>query len=120
MDHRLFQVDVLAGIHGIDGRLHVPVVRGGDEHRIDVFARENFAVVAGGEQILAPHLLAVLAPAGVQIGHRHQLDARHLHGRVSIVLAAPAGSDESKVNVVVGRVRHRRRQVHIGGHRMYA
>ena len=54
MDHRLFEVDVFAGLHGIDGSRLVPVVGRRDEDGVDVFAGKDLAVVAGGEDIRAP------------------------------------------------------------------
>ncbi len=53
VDHRLFEVDVFAGMHGVDGCLFVPVVGCGDEDGVDVFAGEDLAVVAGGEEAFA-------------------------------------------------------------------
>ena len=49
VDHGLFEVDVFAGVHGVDGGLLVPVVGCGDNDGVDVFAGEDLFVVAGGE-----------------------------------------------------------------------
>lgn len=47
--HGFFQVDVLAGAGGGDRHRDVPMVRGGDEHGVDVGSFEDLAeVVAGG------------------------------------------------------------------------
>ena len=43
--HRLFDIDVLAGRHGVDGDLAVPVVGRGDQHGVDVVAFEQLAIV---------------------------------------------------------------------------
>src|SRR6185369_11509888 len=43
---RLLNVDVLARQSGFDNRLRVPVIRRADHHRVNVFAREDFAVIA--------------------------------------------------------------------------
>ena len=39
--HRLFAVDVLAGLHGVDRHLGVPVVGRGDQDGVDVLALED-------------------------------------------------------------------------------
>ena len=41
VDHRLFEVDVLARLHRIDGGCLVPVVGSRDQHGIDILARED-------------------------------------------------------------------------------
>ena len=45
---RLLAEDVLAGLQGLDGDLHVPVVGRDDAHHVDVLAIEHLAVVAVG------------------------------------------------------------------------
>ena len=45
MDHGFFAVNVFACFHGVDGYLLVPVVRGADDDRVDVFALKNLGVV---------------------------------------------------------------------------
>ena len=45
--HRLFAVDVLAGLHGVDRHLGVPVVGGGDQDDVDILAIEELPVVLG-------------------------------------------------------------------------
>ena len=54
MHHRLFAVNVLARMQRIDRDALVPVVGRGDDYGVHIGARQNFAVVAGGEQIRAP------------------------------------------------------------------
>ena len=43
---RLLAEDVLAGLQGLDGDLHVPVVGRDDAHHVDVLAIEHLAIVA--------------------------------------------------------------------------
>jgi hypothetical protein len=50
---RLLAVDVFSGEHGLDGDLGVPVVGHGDHDRVDIFAVEDFAVVAVGIRLFA-------------------------------------------------------------------
>ena len=45
--HRLFAVDVLAGLHGVDRHLGVPVVGRGDQDDVDVLVVKDLAVVLG-------------------------------------------------------------------------
>ena len=105
MDHGLFAVDVLAGLHGVDGGLHVPVVGGADDDGVDVFAGQDLVVVAGGEDVVAPELLAVREAAVVAVGHGDEFDAGDLDGLAGVELAAPAGADEGDLDVVIGRNR---------------
>ncbi len=98
--HGLFAVDMLSGVHGGDGDGGMPVVRRGDEDRVDVLVVEKFAVVeatfglvtrllAGGERAVHPLLIdvtdapdgdvVVLAPAekAAQMPRTHAADADH-------------------------------------------
>ena len=45
--HRLFAVDVLAGLHRVDRHLGVPVVGRGDQDGVDILAVEDLAIVLG-------------------------------------------------------------------------
>ena len=105
MDHRLLAVDVLAGLHGVDGGLLVPVVGRGDDDGVNVFARQDLAVVAGGEDVLPPELLAVLESSVVAVGNRDQFHAWNLNGSVGIELALDACADQGDLDVVTGRHR---------------
>ncbi len=102
MDHGLFAVDVFAGLHGIDRNLFMPVVGRADDDGVDVFAFQDFAVVAGGEEVCAPEFLAVLEPAVVTVRNRDQFDAGNVHGIFGVALALAAGSDEGDLDVIVG------------------
>jgi hypothetical protein len=53
----LFKVNVIARLHGIDGRLFVPMVRGDHEHRVNVRVRQNLVIVAHGEESITVTLL---------------------------------------------------------------
>ena len=107
MDHRLFQINVLAGLHRVDRRGLMPVVRGRDQHGIDILARQNLAVVACCKHILSPQLFAVGQTAVVAVSSGNQLDARHLNRDAGIVLSLDAGSDKGKLDVIVRRARRR-------------
>ena len=78
VDHGLFEVDVFAGVHGVDGGLLVPVVGSGDEDGVDVLAGEDLAVVAGGEEVVAPELFGVGEAAVVAVGYGDEFDSGDL------------------------------------------
>ena len=62
----------------------MPVVGRADDDGVNVFARQNLAVVARGKEVVAPKFLAVLKPAVVAVGHGHQLDSGNLDGLCGI------------------------------------
>ena len=105
MDHRLFAVHVLAGLHRVHRDLLVPVIRRADNDRIDILARQNLVVVARGEDVVAPDFFAAREPPVVAVGHRHQLHARHLHGRARIAHALSARANQRDLNMIVRRHR---------------
>ena len=43
--HRLFEIDVLAGLDGVDGHACVPVIGSGDQNGIDLGIAENVLVL---------------------------------------------------------------------------
>ncbi len=59
---RLLAEDVLAGLKGLDGDLHVPVVGRDDAHDVDVLAFEHLAVVAVRVGLAFADAWVVLAP----------------------------------------------------------
>ena len=84
-------------MEGIDGGLFVPVIGGCDQDGIDVGASEDFAVVAGGEEIGAPEFFCVGEAAVVAVGDGDELDAGDLESDAGVVLALDAGADESEM-----------------------
>jgi len=102
MDHGLLAVDILAGLHRVYAGLLVPVVGRADDDCVHITAGEDFTVVAGGEEVVAPQLLGVNEAAIVAVGDGHQLDAGHLERRLGIALALAARADERDLNAVVG------------------
>jgi hypothetical protein len=56
----------------------MPVVGRGDQHRVDIRPRQHLAIIARGEKLLAPALFGAREPPFVDVGDRHQFDARHL------------------------------------------
>ena len=108
VDHGLFEVDVFAGAHGVDGGLFVPVVGGGDDDGVDVFAGEDLAVVAGGEEVhivgcaQAPEFLGMGEAAVVAVGYGYEFYAGNAEGGGGISLTLDAGADEGELDVVIG------------------
>ena len=64
---RLLALDVLAGADRHDAHQRVPVVGGGDHHRVDVVAGEDLAEVVGGGAVLVAVVFVdhALGPAQV-------------------------------------------------------
>ncbi len=87
-------------MHGVDRGLFVPVVRRGNDDGIDVFTRQNLAVVAGREDVAAPQLLRVRQPPVIAIGHGDELHARHLQRDFRIALALNTRANQGKMNGV--------------------
>ena len=102
VDHRLFAVNVLAGLHGVDRSLLVPVVGGADDDRIDILARQDLVVVARRKNVVAPEFLASRQPAVVAVGRGDQFHARHLHSDPGVELALAPRADERDLDVIVG------------------
>ena len=50
MRQRFFDIDVFAGLAGVDRHRDMPVIGRADEYGIDVLAFENFVIVLGGER----------------------------------------------------------------------
>src|SRR5208337_4964724 len=107
MDHGLFAVDVLARIQGVNGCLFVPVVRSSYQDGVHVRTGENLIVIARGENRVSPQLLAARKAAIVTIRHCHQFHPRHLESRRSVSHSLAARAYESKMNLIVRRMRRR-------------
>jgi hypothetical protein len=109
---RLLAIDVLAGRAGIDEHGAVPVVRRGDQDRVDILALEQLPVVHEGDDVAADLFGDLLEVGPVDVAHGD-------HGAVGIasqnalhVGAARSGADDAHLNPVVGahgRARDRRR-----------
>ena len=102
LHHGLLAVDILAGIHGVDGDFGMPVVGRGDEHGIDIRPRQHLAIIARGEKLLAPTLFGAREPPLVDVGDRHQFDARHCLRRLGVAGAHTARADQRHADTVVG------------------
>ncbi len=126
--HRLFHVDVLAGVHGVQGHAGVPVVGRGDADHVHVLLVENDAVVladvflvslvqAAGLRrrveaaALAVGVLGVAALAQREIAVPHVADGDgadalglfpQVEDGVNVLLGAAADAEEGDADGVVG------------------
>ena len=119
---RLLQVDVLAGLHGVNRQARMLVIGRTDDDGIDVAIGEQFAIVgiAGDAVIGLAGLLAVLAveeelgfvdALAVEIARRH--DARRLvlpDPRQIVPARDPAGADGADIDAVARRRRAKYRR----------
>src|SRR5262249_1033731 len=104
---RLLEVDVLAGLHGVDRDPHVPVVGGADHHRVDVLVREQLPVVgvpgdavvglAGLLRVRVVHQgLGVFRAPAVEVAHGHDPGRVELPDPRHVVAAGDAaGADRA-------------------------
>src|SRR5262249_43991766 len=66
LGHRLFHVDVLALLHGVDRHASVPVVGRGDAHHVYVLVVQNGAIVLRDAALAGIHRDAAGLGAGIQ------------------------------------------------------
>ena len=105
--HRLFAIDVLAGVHRIDGDRSVPRIVGGNDDSVDVAAFQKLPVV--GERVgvleagffLRP--IAALAEEVARSGYDDVVLGGVLVDAFEVVLAdAVADADNGDVDAVIG------------------
>jgi len=101
--HGLFEVEVFARVHGVDGGLLVPVVGCGDDDGVDVFAGEDLFVVTGGEKMVAPELFGAGEAAVVAVGYGYEFDTGDAENGGGVALALEACADEGELDMVLGR-----------------
>ena len=102
---RLLTEDMLAGLEGLDGDLHVPVVGGDDADDVDVLALENLAIIAGGVGF-------PLADVGILTGPRRvavvdvtdSKDVTELGVLLGVAGAHRTGADAADPGAVVGGI----------------
>ena len=61
---------------GVGGNAGVPVIGSGHDDGVDIAAGKQFAIVAGGEDVLAVTFLRESTAAVVHVGDSDDLDAR--------------------------------------------
>ena len=101
---RLLAIDVFAREHRLDGDLGVPVIRGGDHHRIDVLAVKDLAVILVSIRFVTLGLLnladIILKDLGVDVGQCREIRELKRLARDGPTLIAQ--SDRRKNRPVVG------------------
>ncbi len=107
MRHRLLQVDIFAGFESIHSHAEMPMVRGGDEHGIEIGAGQEIVIIVIhvflGE---AEEVAGALFAFGVEIADADDL---HAAGGVGVLLdhldvteTHPADADDAEVDAIVG------------------
>jgi hypothetical protein len=101
MRHGFLQIDVFAGLHGVDGHLCVPVVGRGNDGDIDGLVFEQPLVI-----VVSPGSGGSDLQAGFQVGFVHVTDSRHLHAHFfeigSEKASASAAADHAGAELAVG------------------
>ena len=107
--HRLFLVDVLAGVERRDKMLAVQMLGRRDQDGVDRFVVEQAAVIVvrrrGGNK-----LFGVVETAGVDVGKRCEVHSRGRNGFANQLHAAIARADNTETNAVVSAQNLRMRQ----------
>src|SRR5690606_29232651 len=67
---RFFAVNVFASLHGLDRNFRVPMVRRADDHGVDVFAFEHFAIIFLNVGFAADSFTRTLGPVAIHIANR--------------------------------------------------
>ena len=104
----LLHVDVLARLGGLDEREAVPVLRGGDQHRVDVLAIEDPLVLDDQVRLLRP--VAFRQDLGGLVHARLEDVGDHRHVHVGELAedgqqfpAAAAAADQADPHAAVGQ-----------------
>ena len=71
----LFAIHILARVHRINRNALMPMIRRGNDDRVNVRARQHFAVITRGENVFAPDFFDVRQPSIVNVGGGHKLHA---------------------------------------------
>ena len=100
---RFFAIHILASLAGVHGEERMPMVRGGDHHRIDVLAVEKLAVVAEGNGFSAvglQHQVGSLGQAvAINIAYRHGV----FHHRLEVAFSLGTHADKAQAHPFAGR-----------------
>ena len=76
--HRLFQVDVLAGLDGIDGQAGVPVIGSGDEYGIDLGVAQHLFVLLHRNGRRTEIVGGLLSPFAIDIAGLQHIEVQAL------------------------------------------
>ena len=106
MARRLLEIDMLAGLHGHDGRGGMPVVGHGDHHGIDILRLEQTAQIPLAAGFAPADLGDILAAFGqsarIDIAHTGYLAVPHLRKTLSQGIAARIHADHADPDALVG------------------
>ncbi len=106
MGHGLFAVDVLTGVAGVDDDALVPVIGDGGEDEIDIFAGQQFVIIARGEEVrVAGDFFGQGVAAIVQVGGSDTLGARQRKRVFEHPGAFHADADDAEAEAFSGRGR---------------
>ena len=123
---RLLQKDILARLGRGDGRQHVPVVRRGNTHRIDILLGDQvsvitvafapFIVAAGSLPTIMGFdgFLSVFNAIGIDIAHGNHLGLPESQNLSHIVHAHPPDTDKAERNPIARRLGTQNRRRHDG------
>ncbi len=104
LDHGLFAVHILARVHGVDGDFLVPMIGCGYDDCVDIRTRQDFAVIARDEDILAVDFLHPREAALIDIAGGYQFGTGS-DGRSDVFRAHAARADDGDLDGVVGGAR---------------
>ncbi len=105
VDHGLFQVDVLAVVHGVEGDLAVPVIGGGDDDGIHICLGQQLAVIEVAVDLvkLGAGALALFVDVADGDDVAGAVVLRGVFGELpGHVTAAAAVADHGDIDAIVG------------------
>src|SRR5712692_7696339 len=103
MRHRLLAIDVLSGLHRINGNFSVPMVGRCNQNGVNVFSLEQLAVVQMA--ISLANVFGAGDPPLIDIGHSHHTDVvfgRTLDKAADMARSLAAAADHSDTDSVIG------------------
>ena len=103
--HRLFEIDILARLHGPYRGEGVPVIRRGDGHHVNILVLQQLSDVRVTLDRLAGvgALLRFAVQNGVvHVAQRHEADAGEFAKALDVILAASAKADHGHADIFVG------------------
>ena len=99
--HGLFDVNVLAGLAGVDGDLGMHVIESRHDDAVDVLAIEQLMVIGVLIDAGLRHLLGLISPGVIDVGNRHPFNVAGFVGPGHQVLPALARADDAEPNAVI-------------------
>src|SRR5882724_2959672 len=100
--HRLFAIDVFAGVDGVHDDLLVPMIGNGGDDAVDFLVVEEFFVPARGWNFLADNFLGERVAAVVEITGGDAFDTGELNGAGEQAGALHADANDAEADAVAG------------------